>query len=89
MCCTDSLVVVCGLSSCHAWAKLLHGTWNLSSQTRDQTCVLLRCKAANHWTTREVSNLFFFKPLSLWYFIMAALANTLLNHKLLKDKDLN
>ena len=33
---TDSLVVVRGLSSCGAWAQLLHSMWDLSSLARDK-----------------------------------------------------
>lgn len=46
----------CGLSSCGAWAELLHGMWGLGAPTRDQTrdpCIsrqILNC-----WATREVS----------------------------------
>ena len=45
--CSDSLVVV------SAW--LLHGMWDLSSLTRDQTLVpCIINQILNHWTTREV-----------------------------------
>ena len=42
-------------SSCDARAQLLCGMWNLSSQTRDRTCVPCIARwILNHWTTREV-----------------------------------
>ena len=37
--CTNSLVVAPRLSSCSVWAQLLPSTWDLSSLTRDWTCV--------------------------------------------------
>ena len=44
-----------GFSSCIVWAQLLHGMWDLSSLTRDWTCVpCIRRHILNHWTTREV-----------------------------------
>ena len=44
-----------GLFSCGAWAELLHGMWDLSSLTRDQTRVLcIRRRILNPGTTREV-----------------------------------
>jgi len=62
--CSDSLVVVHGLSSCGTQAYLLHGCGNLSSLTRNWThnpCIT-RC-ILNHWTTKEVPILlpFYFK----------------------------
>ena len=49
-----------GFSSCIAWAQLLHGMWDLSSLTRDWTCVpCIGRQTLNHWTTREVPALFF------------------------------
>ena len=47
----------CGhrLSSWDAGAYLLHGTWVLSSLTRDGTHVpCIARQMLNHWTTREV-----------------------------------
>ena len=53
--CTDSLVVMHRLSSCGTQPLLLHGTWDLSSQARDQTCVpCIARQIINHWPTREV-----------------------------------
>ena len=47
------LVVACGLQS--AWAQMPCSMWDLSSLTRDQTCVLCIGRwILNHWTTREV-----------------------------------
>ena len=41
--------------SCGTQAQLPHGMWDLSSQTRVQTCVpCLGRQILNHWTTREV-----------------------------------
>ena len=34
--CVDSLVAVCGLSSCNVQAELLHSLWDFSSPTRDR-----------------------------------------------------
>ena len=34
--CVDSLVAVCGLSSCNMQAELLHSLWDFSSPTRDR-----------------------------------------------------
>ena len=46
-----SLVEVCGLS-------LSHGLWDLSSLTRDQTCVpCIGRQILNHWTSRDVPQL--------------------------------
>ena len=53
--CTDSLVVMHRLSSCGTQPLLLHGTWDLSSQTRDRTCdPCIARQIINHWPTREV-----------------------------------
>ena len=51
-----SFVMGCRLlSSCSTQAQLLHSMWNLSSPTRDQTCIpCIRRQILNHWTTREV-----------------------------------
>ena len=44
-----------GFSSCIAWAQLLHGMWDLSSLTRDWTCVPCIVRwILNCWTTGEV-----------------------------------
>ena len=51
----QTLIVIRGLSSCGSWAWLPHGTWDLSSPTRDQTCVpcIVR-RILKHWIAREV-----------------------------------
>ena len=49
----------CGLefSSCDAWAQVLWGTWDLSSQTKSRTHVLcIGRQILNHWTTRKSLN---------------------------------
>ena len=49
-----------GFSSCIAWAQLLHGMWDLSSLTRDWTCVPCIAKwILNCWTTAEAPLPFF------------------------------
>ena len=46
------------LSSCSARAYLLRGTWDVSSPTRDHTCVPSTAKRIlNHWITSEVPQL--------------------------------
>ena len=52
---TGSLVEVGGLSSCGAWAWLPRSMWDLSSPTKDRTCIpcIGRC-ILYHWTAREV-----------------------------------
>ena len=46
------------LSTCVVQAQLLCGMRDLSSLTRDQTCVpCIARQILNHWTTREVPNL--------------------------------
>ena len=46
------------LSSCGARAYLLRGTWDVSSPTRDHTCVPSTAKRIlNHWITSEVPQL--------------------------------
>ena len=53
--CLAALGLSCGLQ-----AQLLQGMWNLSSLTRDRTRVLCISRwILNHWTTREVSYLFY------------------------------
>ena len=43
------------LSSCGPWAQLSCSTWDLSSSTKDQTCVPCIGKwILNHWTTRDL-----------------------------------
>ena len=55
---TESCVVTHGLSHCGSQAQLLCGMRDLSSLTRDQTCVpCIARQILNHWTTREVPNL--------------------------------
>ena len=50
-----SVVAVRGLSSCGAQAHFPLGMWDLSSPTRDRTCVpCIGRRILNHWTTREV-----------------------------------
>ena len=50
-----SLVEAGGLSSCGVWASLPRGMWDLSSLTRNQTCVpCIAGRILYHWTTREV-----------------------------------
>ena len=47
--------------SCDTWAQLPHSTWDLSSLTRDQSCVpCIGMQILNHWTTREVLHPSFF-----------------------------
>ena len=54
----DSLVVLCGFSSCGLQVSLLCGMWDLSSQTGDQTGIpCIARQILNHWTTREVPHL--------------------------------
>ena len=49
------VVVTHGLSSHVPCAQLPHGMWDLSSWTRDQTCVpCIGRGIPKHWTTREV-----------------------------------
>ena len=44
-----------GLSSCGTWVWLLHGMWDLSSQTRDRTHVpCIGRWIVNLWTTRDI-----------------------------------
>ena len=55
-----SFIVYHGLSSCGTQASFPHGMWDLSSPTRDQSCV--PCIASwilNHWTTRESPYLYY------------------------------
>ena len=48
------LVAVHRLSSCDSWAQLPCSKWNLSSQTRDRTCIpCIARQILNHWTTKE------------------------------------
>ena len=47
--------LVRSFSSCDTRAQLVHGFWNLSSPTGDQTHVpCLAGQILNHWATREV-----------------------------------
>ena len=56
-------VVAHGLFSYDVLAQLLHGIWNLSSLTEDQTHIpCIAGQILNHWTTREVP---LFMPLIL------------------------
>ena len=53
------------LFSCGPWAYLLHTVWELSSPSRDQTCVPCSGRQIlNHWTTGEVLVVFCRKLLS-------------------------
>ena len=46
-----SCAVAPRLSSCRAWASLLHGSWDLSSPTRDGICIpRVAGQILNHWT---------------------------------------
>ena len=48
-----------GFSSGGTQAELPCGVWDLSSLTRDQTCISIERQILNHWTTREVPALLF------------------------------
>ena len=64
----DSLVLVHGLSSWGAWALLLCSIWDLSSPTRDGTCVSCIARwILNHWTIR--------KSLGITFCFVAAFTN--------------
>ena len=57
---TGSLFEACRLSSCGTQAQLPCGMWDLSSPTRDRTCVpCLGRQILYHWTTREVPYTYF------------------------------
>ena len=46
-----------GFSSCIMQTYLPHGMWDLSSLTRDQTCIpCIGRQIPHHWTTRKVSS---------------------------------
>ena len=46
--------VASGLSSCGLWTWLLHSKRDLSSLTRDKTCIpCIARQTLNHWTTKE------------------------------------
>ena len=50
-----------GLCSCGSRAQLPHSMWDLSSPTRDQTCVPHITRwTLHHWTTREVPDFYCF-----------------------------
>ena len=54
--CSSSLAVACGLSGCGVWAQLPRRMWDLSSPTRDWTCVpCVARQILNYWATREVT----------------------------------
>ena len=66
LCHAGSFIPAHGLSSHRAWAQLFHSMWDLSSPTRDQTCIsCIARQILNHWTTREVPILLkpHFRPL--------------------------
>ena len=47
-------IIACGLFSSCKRAQLPHDIWDISSLTRDRTCVpCIRRRILNHWTTRE------------------------------------
>ena len=53
-----SSVVVQGLSSCDAWAWLLHDMWDFHSWTRDGTHIpCIARQILNHWTTGQGKSL--------------------------------
>ena len=55
LCCTDSIVVTGGLSSCDPQVLLPCSMWDLSSLTRDQTRVpYIGRQSLDHQTTREI-----------------------------------
>ena len=56
LCVSDAIFCsVHGLSSWGSWAQLLLGMWDLSSLTRDRTCIpCMAIWTLNPWTTREV-----------------------------------
>ena len=59
-------VGLCWGASCGVQASLVaEGIWDLSSPTRDQTCIpCIGRQILNHWTTREVPSMRTFKKLS-------------------------
>ena len=64
--CRDSLVVAPGLRSCGTRAELLRGIWDISSPIIDWTRVPHTARQIlNHWTTREVPDIF--KIFILWW----------------------
>ena len=83
------LLVAHGIFHCGMWAySCPHGTWDLSSLTRNWPCVpCIGRWILNHWTTREVPressehhsfkiiNLCWLKLISLWWFVIAAAGN--------------
>ena len=67
--CSDSLVVVLGLSSCSMQAQLLEGMWDLSSLTRNQTPI--PCIASGFLTSDlQGSSSFIFLILYLYLIIL-------------------
>ena len=61
VCSTWALVEACELSSCGTRALLPCSMWDLSSLTRDRTCVpWIGRQIFFHWTPREVPHAFFF-----------------------------
>ena len=61
----------CGFGSCSVQAKLLSGMWDLSSPTRDWTCIpCTERKILSHWITREVPHcVAFYSCLKRYHFI--------------------
>ena len=64
ICCWDAWALwmwQCGRRSCSVWAYLLHSMWDLSSPTRNRTCITVPVslqgiarQIPNHWTTKKV-----------------------------------
>ena len=50
-----------GLSSCGAWVYLLCGMWNLPGPGIETCLPCIDRQILNHWTTREVLEILFFK----------------------------
>ena len=70
-----SLFVACGLRSCSLWAYLPCSMWDLSSLTRDWTCIPCIGKwILSHCTTREVPRGWKLKLLSLMLSYMSNFA---------------
>ena len=57
-----SFVTAHGFFSCGTQVYILCHLWELSYLTRDRTCVAcIERQILNHWTTRGVPNIYFFK----------------------------
>ena len=53
------------LSSCGIWTDLPQSIWDLSSLTRDRTCIpCIMRQILNHWMAREVPHICFLKDLN-------------------------